>query len=130
MAEYSDLIGVPFAYNGRDPQKALDCYGLLKELYKRDGVDLPDYVTHSEAPESIAAIMVTGRELWRRTPLAPGRLLLIRLGIYYWHVGYYLGDDEFIHTSLSTGGVCIERYSTWINLIEDSYEYVGSPRQY
>jgi len=39
---YSDLIGKPFSYGGRGPFE-YDCYGLAMEMYRRMGIDLPDY---------------------------------------------------------------------------------------
>lgn len=126
--DYADLIGVPFVYNGRDASSALDCYGLVKELHRRRGVELPDYHTPKGDAPTIAAIMAAGKVLWRPTELQPGSVMLMRLGRYYWHVATYLGDDEFIHTSEMTGGVCVERLHTWINRIEGYYEYAGTPQ--
>ena len=40
---YADLIGVPFLNKGRDVKKGLDCYGLVKEVYKRHGINIPEY---------------------------------------------------------------------------------------
>ncbi|EOB4971272.1 C40 family peptidase [Vibrio fluvialis] len=128
MTDIYDLIGVPFQYNGRDCKKALDCYGLVKEIHRRQGIELPDYFTPNEEAPTIAAMMATGKILWRRTEKKPGAVMLMRLGIHFWHVAYYLGDDEFIHTSIKTGGVCIERLHVWEKRIEGYYEYAGTPQ--
>ena len=37
MINFTDLIGVPFVNRGRDATYGLDCYGLVKEVYKRYG---------------------------------------------------------------------------------------------
>lgn len=125
MIDYDDLIGIPFKYNGRS-MKALDCYGLVRLIHQRMGIELPDYTAPEDgcAP-TIAAMMAAGVHLWRKVEPKPNTVIYMRLGIYYWHVGFYLGDDLFIHTSESTGGVCIERLSTWRKRIEGFYEYAG-----
>ena len=38
--DYNDLIGLPFQDEGRGPY-GYDCYGLLVEVYRRNGVILP-----------------------------------------------------------------------------------------
>ena len=126
MTELEDLIGIPFQYNGRST-KALDCYGLIKLIYQTKGIELPDYTAPEDgnAP-TIAAMMAAGKTLWQKVDKKPNTVIYMRLGIYHWHVGFYLGDDLFIHTSESTGGVCIERLSAWFNRIEGFYEYAGS----
>ncbi|PTV43203.1 C40 family peptidase [Aeromonas jandaei] len=120
-----DLIGVPFRYGGRDPGEALDCYGLLMELYRRAyQIELPDYTSPTSAAE-ISALMRGQLHLWQPVDdVEPGVVLFMRLGRFT-HVAMYLGDDEFIHTSEITGGVCRERLSNWINRIEGLYRYAA-----
>ncbi|GAL22935.1 phage tail fiber protein [Vibrio maritimus] len=108
--EYIDLIGVPFEYNAREPKRALDCYGLVRELHRRQGIELPDYFTPNEEAETIASLMAKGKVLWKPVEPKEGAVMLIRLGLHHWHVATYLGDDVFIHTSEKTGGVCTERF--------------------
>ena len=40
---FNDLIGVPFKNRGRDIQDGFDCYGLVKEVYRRYGHEIPEY---------------------------------------------------------------------------------------
>ena len=41
------LLGIPFVWGGRDPTTGLDCYGLVKEWYKRvHGIELEDVETY------------------------------------------------------------------------------------
>ena len=125
MISCGDLIGVPFRYGGRDPGEALDCYGLLIELYRRAyQIELPDYTSPTSAGE-ISALMRGQLHLWQPVDdVEPGVVLFMRLGRFT-HVAMYLGDDEFIHTSEITGGVCRERLSNWINRIEGLYRYAA-----
>jgi cell wall-associated NlpC family hydrolase len=38
-----ELLGIPFVWGGRDPATGLDCYGLVKEWYRRvKGIELED----------------------------------------------------------------------------------------
>lgn len=39
--EYIDLLGAPFVYGGRSVKEGFDCYGLVMELYRRRGIQLP-----------------------------------------------------------------------------------------
>ena len=41
--EISDLIGVPFVSRGRDPKIGLDCWGLVMEIGRRMGKNIPDF---------------------------------------------------------------------------------------
>lgn len=125
MQSCRDLIGTKFKYGGRQPGVALDCYGLLMELYRRNyGIELPDYLSPTDA-KAISAMMRGELHLWRKVDeLTPGTVLFMRLGRVT-HVAMYLGDDEFIHTSEITGGVCKERLSDWINRIEGLYQYAA-----
>ena len=39
---YEDLIGVPFMDGGRD-KNGMDCWGLVREYFKRQGIVVKDY---------------------------------------------------------------------------------------
>ena len=39
---YEDLIGVPFVDGGRDTN-GMDCWGLVRECFKRQGIVVKDY---------------------------------------------------------------------------------------
>lgn len=125
---WSDLIGRPFAYGGRGPDE-YDCYGLLMELKRREGVQLPDYKSPSDAA-SIAAIFASELRLWRPAELSVGSVLLFLIPAQrgrqpYFHVGYALGHGDFIHTWEKSGGVTVERLSDWMPRFKGAYRYVG-----
>ena len=120
---FNDLIGVPFEYGGRGPDK-FDCYGLLRHVYAQDGIDLPDYLSPSDGAR-ITALMMGELRLWEQieTPEV-GCALLIRVPGNM-HCGYYLGGDWFLHTWRGSGGVVKERLSEWKHRVIGFYRYVG-----
>lgn len=119
IPDISDLIGVPFDYGGRGPDH-YDCYGLLMELYKRIGIEIPDYGSSSQGAVIIA--MMLGRlNDWREVETKPGCTLLIKLPMSM-HVGFLLPYNKFIHTTKMTGGVTIEYLRNWNRKILGYYE--------
>jgi len=83
------LVGVRYRYGGADPDRGLDCSGLIQYVFEQvTGVTLPR----------------TSRELAKigdRIPLAelaPGDLVFFNTRRFaFSHVGLYLGDNRFIH---------------------------------
>lgn len=41
---WGEIIGAPFVWNGRDPEKGLDCYGVVLWIYAQKGIFLDDPV--------------------------------------------------------------------------------------
>lgn len=132
MSKYTDLIGVPFAAHGRDKMSGFDCYGLVKEVYRRNGVDVPEYDAEFTDMEKINGL-ITGNTQgypWRevKEPTEPC-LMAIRFGSPQGvvnHTGVYIGDGRFIHCREKIG-VCIDRITNpaWSRVIVGYYEYVG-----
>lgn len=46
--EYVDLLGARFVYGGRSVAEGFDCYGLVMEMYRRRGIQLPEYQSTDE----------------------------------------------------------------------------------
>jgi cell wall-associated NlpC family hydrolase len=123
MTDYSELIGTPFEYGGRGPDK-YDCWGLVMHLYRSEkGIGIPDYISPSDASR-IAALMIGDLHLWEQIEEAKGAVVLFRASEFM-HVGYCIGNGRFIHTWDKSGGVCIERLSDWKRRILGFYKYVG-----
>ena len=131
---FTDLIGVPFKNKGRG-MNGMDCYGLVKEVYKRYGYDIPEYdaqykdYTDMRKIDKIIKSNTKGYP-WKEIaePKAPC-LIAIRFGSpdgVVNHTAVYIGGGRFIHTREKIG-VNIDRISNpaWRKVIVGFYEYVG-----
>ena len=100
--EYVDLLGLPYVRGARGPD-TFDCYGLAKEMFRRAGIEVPDFDCPGSL-EEIEALISDKRRKWRRVPIGTvGALITFRVEGYGAHVGYMLGDDRFIHAWEATG---------------------------
>ena len=120
MVNYEDLVGKPFAYGGRGPDE-YDCYGLLSEMYRRIGKEIPDYKSPNVGPEIIAMVLDKKQE-WEEVEAKPGVAALIRLRGNA-HVGFILPHGMFIHTWERSGGVTVERIRDWEARIVAYYDF-------
>ena len=124
---YDDLIGVPFVDGGRDAKKGLDCWGLVKETFRRQGYEVPDYNISAVEAADIAGTMKKQEDDWiHLDEPCVGCLVLLRLtpGLWANHVGIYVGDGRFLHAYLPTG-VCIDRLRRWQSRIVGYYSPGG-----
>lgn len=133
MLEPYPLRGIPFEYGGRGP-KSFDCWGLVMEVYRRFGVELPDYAICQEQAltdnaDKIDERMEELRWKWEKSDgsIIPS-LLPIRFHnvVYKNHVGIYIGNGQFIHTRNKVG-VYIDRVDSpaWERKIDGYYIYKG-----
>ncbi|MCY1355599.1 hypothetical protein D9M69_420290 [compost metagenome] len=124
---FSGLIGLPWEYDGKGEPGGYDCYGLLQEIHRRQGVVIPDFRRPSDRNQ-IAAVMSTNLSPWQRCQCQAGASVLIRLARTL-HVGYMVDDFRFIHVWEQSGGVVIERIEQWQPKILGFYRYVGFPAE-
>lgn len=135
MVNYTDLIGVPFLNQGRDIKQGFDCYGLVMEVYKRFGYNIPEYTADFDDTEKINALISGKTKItshWKKadaSDLPVPCLIAMRYGVpkgIVNHTAVYIGEGKFIHTREHIG-VCVDRVDSlaWRNMIEDFYEYVG-----
>lgn len=117
---YRDLIGKPFAYGGRGPD-TFDCYGVVFEMHRRNGMDVPNYTSPTDGVRIIAA-MLSGANDWKETKCATGAVLLMRIPGSM-HVGFVVDDFRFIHAWERSNGVCVERIHDWRNRIVTCYRF-------
>lgn len=123
---YSDLINKPFTDQGRGPD-GYDCWGLVKEVYKRNGIELPDYTISAKACEEISQQIIESRPDWEQIQIAETPCLVVLKGDLYFvqHLGVHVGFKKFIHASEQ--GVCIDRLNSpqWKTKFRGFYRYVG-----
>jgi cell wall-associated NlpC family hydrolase len=104
FSEYADLLALPFKRGGRGPA-FYDCYGAVKEMFRRDGIELPDFESPGslEEIESLVETVPQGPR-WRPVHIGtPRALITFRVDGVGAHVGYHLGNDRFLHALESTG---------------------------
>lgn len=135
--DLSDLIGIPFESRGRGPL-AYDCWGLVREVFTRFGIIIPDY---NIAAEAVLAIDAAVRDVVSHAALGDGAwiccnertvpaVVLCRNAAcdprIANHVGVNLGAGRWIHATRDAG-VVISRLDDplWRLRIEGFYRYDG-----
>ena len=98
------LLGTPYRYGGSSRKSGFDCSGFVNYVYREElGIDLP---------RNTQALLKMNAPLVARADLEPGDLILFndRGRGRVSHVGIYMGDDQFIHSSSSRrgGGVRVD----------------------
>lgn len=132
MIDYLDLLGKPFDYQGRGPE-FYDCYGLLMEMHRRIGNEIPDYKSPNDLVEIESIIGREKRhwdEVWKREDKAPDladiplhSTLVLKVSGLACHVGFVVSPNKFIHTWEKSGGVLTERVTLWRQKIIGIYEF-------
>lgn len=93
MEQYAVWKGVRYRLGG-DTKRGIDCSAFVQRTF-RDQFGL-------ELPRSTSQQQDTGKEI-TRSKLRPGDLVMFRAGSTGRHVGIYLGNDNFVHASTSSG---------------------------
>ena len=119
-----DLIGIPFRDGGRG-LSGLDCWGLACEVFRRYGIELPDYYISCEDASRINSQVESDRRQWIRcaAPYPVPALVVMRFNsLLCNHVGVYIGGGRMLHTARRTGAR-IERmdHIYWVRHIEGVY---------
>ena len=101
-------LGVPYVYGGSSPS-GFDCSGFTMYIFAQVGVKLP----HGATSQLSYGASVS------RSELQPGDLVFFQdYGAVASHVGIYIGGDQFIHASSSSGN---SRCVTVSSLTESYY---------
>jgi cell wall-associated NlpC family hydrolase len=106
VAAAFEAVGTPYLWGGNDGN-GFDCSGLIRHAYGRHGIELPrisrDQLRMGEAVELDVASLYPGDILgFSAVPGGPAT-----------HVGLYVGDGEFIHSSTSGVRVSDLREPYW-----------------
>jgi len=100
MIDVNDLVGKPFSDGGRGPG-SYDCWGLVQEVYRRFGMNLPDYSISATACQQVHQEIdqAKGSQHWIElsTPEVPCVVLIKAHPGFYQHLGVYFGHGKFLH---------------------------------
>jgi hypothetical protein len=118
-----DLIGCKYKPHGRTVEEGLDCYGVALIVLEREGIHLPDIFypdTERETNQEIIHILKYG--IPHKKLDKPEKNCIIELTICGMpsHIGVYLGNGEFIHTT--DRGVVIEPLRRWEKRVKGYYQ--------
>lgn len=113
MIEYGKkFMGTKYVWGGTDLDNGIDCSGFVMRLFGKYGKRLP---------RTAAEQAKVGQPVERLEDLRPGDRL------YFWeykrgkvgHTAIYIGDNKFIHSSSSRGGVNIDdlRKNYWRRIL-------------
>ncbi|PHI31452.1 bifunctional murein DD-endopeptidase/murein LD-carboxypeptidase [Budvicia aquatica] len=93
LNQYAGWKGVRYRMGG-STKKGVDCSGFVQLTFREQfGLVLPRDTSRQQA---------TGKQI-KREKLRPGDLVLFRAGSTGRHVGIYIGNDNFVHASTSSG---------------------------
>ena len=92
-AEIQSWLGTPHRMGGLS-RRGIDCSGLVVVLY--------DDLFDMRLPRTTTALMRKGRRVDVHS-LTGGDLVFFKPATKFYHVGIYLGQGEFVHTSTSHG---------------------------
>ncbi len=91
------LVGVHYKFGGKTPETGLDCSGFVSYVYKQ--------AANMLLPHNAKAISMFGKKI-AISELQPGDLVFYNTMRHtYSHVGIYLGDNKFVHASVTGRGV-------------------------
>ncbi|MFY0407015.1 transglycosylase SLT domain-containing protein [Solicola sp. PLA-1-18] len=85
VATARKYLGIDYVWGGTNPDKGLDCSGLVQLVYKQHGIDLPR-VSYQQAK--------AGRPVASMAEAQPGDILAFNSPVN--HVGIYIGNGKMI----------------------------------
>ncbi|ACX87697.1 bifunctional murein DD-endopeptidase/murein LD-carboxypeptidase [Pectobacterium parmentieri] len=93
LNQYASWKGVTYRLGG-DSRRGIDCSAFVQRTFREQfGMDLPRSTYEQQE---------IGQKI-QRNKLRVGDLVLFRAGSTGRHVGIYLGNDQFVHASTSSG---------------------------
>ncbi|EZP75154.1 NLP/P60 protein [Parageobacillus genomosp. 1] len=114
VADAAELLGTPYVWGGQTPEIGFDCSGFVVYLFKKQGISLPRTVAMIwNVGKSVSSPSVGDMVFFETYKQGPS------------HVGIYIGNNQFIHSGVSTG--------VTISNLNNSYwkaRYLGAKRYY
>lgn len=94
----NSMLGQPVVWGGASLAQGFDCSGLVQYVYRQAGISLPRTADlQFFVGQTVSTSSLQPGDLVYFTTYEPGAS----------HVGIYIGNDKFIHTSFSQGVVAI-----------------------
>ncbi len=95
--------GLPYVWAGTSPTEGFDCSGFVHEVMRLNGYSVPRMADHQFDKSARVA----------RADLKPGDMVFFETYLPGpSHVGFYLGEDQFIHASSSGRGVIVSNLNS------------------
>lgn len=91
--QYNQYKGTKYKYGGMD-RRGFDCSGFTLKVYEN--------AFQIKLPRTTEEIEKVGKKV-SKNKLKPGDLVFFKPSRKYKHVGIYMGDDMFMHSSTSKG---------------------------
>jgi cell wall-associated NlpC family hydrolase len=91
--QYQHYKGIAYKYGGTD-KRGFDCSGFTQTVYSN--------AFNIQLPRTTAEMGKLGRKVSKRK-LKPGDLVFFRPSRKYRHVGIFIGNNTFMHSSTSKG---------------------------
>ncbi len=115
------LVGIKYKFGGKTPETGMDCSGFVRHVFHQAADML--------LPHNARAISMFGKKI-AIADLQPGDLVFYNTMRHaYSHVGIYLGDNRFVHASVTGRGVEVvnmkERY--WTKRFNGARRVLASP---
>lgn len=129
MADFSDLIGKPFADLGRGPD-TYDCWGVVLEVNRRLGRELSDYGVSCHVWDHVEILQRYQNAVGQFEKVAnghqPGDVVLFRRFSGGLHFGVVIDQYYCLHTTENTG-IQMQRLDspTMRKLIKGFYRWTG-----
>ena len=96
------VVGKPYAWGGTGPS-GFDCSGLAQYVYSKAGLDI-SRTTYSQVKKGKTVSMKN---------LKPGDLLFWGSASSPYHVGIYVGDNQYVHAATPAQGVVKDNISSY-----------------
>jgi cell wall-associated NlpC family hydrolase len=125
----NDYIGIPYKLHGREIEEGLDCWGLVRQVYRRElGIELPSYAdeyTTSVDGEGFQGAKGVEETEWQKvsTPREFDAVWCKIAGIEC-HTGIFLASGRMLHAMMGNDS-CIVNLSTigWERRVVQCYRH-------
>jgi hypothetical protein len=121
VVKAKNMISAPYLWGGASPAM-MDCSGYTQMLYRLNGFQIPRDADQQQA---------FSKPIKNQNDLQVGDLVFFSENKKYaTHVGMYIGDKRFIHSSVGYGGVAITSFDPKDPLYNPVYQkiYFGAGR--